>query len=98
MEQHYIVAVDMGGTRFRVALATPSGEISRRESHATKAAEGRDAVISRIIAATEKAIRSAPKDSVLAVGFGAPGPLDPRTGVVFTPPNLPDWRDVPLKA
>ena len=98
MEPRHIVAVDVGGTRFRVALATLAGELSRRESYATRAAEGRDAVISRIIKATEKAISSVPKETVLAVGFAAPGPLNPRTGVVFTPPNLPGWKDVPLKA
>lgn len=35
-------------------------------------------------------------DDVLAAGFGAPGPMDWRTGVVFAPPNLPGWKDVPL--
>jgi glucokinase len=28
----------------------------------------------------------------------APGPLDPRTGVVINPPNLPGWRNFPLAA
>lgn len=28
-----------------------------------------------------------------AVGVAAPGPLDPRTGIVFATPNLEGWRD-----
>ena len=30
------------------------------------------------------------------VGICSPGPLDPRTGVVINPPNLPCWRNFPL--
>ena len=33
-----------------------------------------------------------------AVGIGCGGPLDPRTGVIHDPPNLPGWHDVPLTA
>jgi len=29
-------------------------------------------------------------------GVAAPGPIDPRTGVVFFTPNLPGWRGFPL--
>ena len=31
-----------------------------------------------------------------AIGISTPGPSNPQTGVVSTPPNLPGWRDVPL--
>lgn len=32
-----------------------------------------------------------------AVGVAAPGPLDPRTGIVFATPNLEGWRDFALR-
>lgn len=98
MEKRYILAIDMGGTRFRVAVANLSGELSRRKSHPTRAEEGREAVLSRIVQAAREALEGFSKGQVLAAGLAAPGPLDPRTGVLFTPPNLPGWRDVPLKA
>ena len=31
------------------------------------------------------------------LGVCSPGPLDHRTGVLIDPPNLPGWRNVPLK-
>jgi glucokinase len=31
-----------------------------------------------------------------SIGICAPGPLDPKTGVVLNPPNLPCWRNFPL--
>ncbi len=30
------------------------------------------------------------------IGICAPGPLDPKSGVVLNPPNLPCWRNFPL--
>jgi glucokinase len=35
---------------------------------------------------------------VSGIGICAPGPLDPRTGIVINPPNLPGWRNFPLAA
>ncbi len=32
-----------------------------------------------------------------AIAVAAPGPLDPETGVVYTAPNLPAWKQEPLK-
>jgi glucokinase len=33
---------------------------------------------------------------VRGIGICSPGPLDPRTGVIINPPNLPCWRNFPL--
>jgi len=38
------------------------------------------------------------ENSQFPIGICAPGPLDPRTGVVLNPPNVPCWRDFPLAA
>lgn len=37
-------------------------------------------------------------DESIPVGVASPGPLNPRTGTVLYTPNLPGWREVPLKA
>jgi glucokinase len=34
---------------------------------------------------------------VRGIGVGAPGPLNRKTGVLFSPPNLPGWQDTPLR-
>jgi glucokinase len=36
-------------------------------------------------------------EQIAGIGIGAPGPLNGKTGVVFNPPNLPGWRNVPLR-
>jgi predicted NBD/HSP70 family sugar kinase len=36
-------------------------------------------------------------DRVLGIGVGVPGPLDPVKGMLFEPPHLHHWHDVPLR-
>jgi len=36
------------------------------------------------------------KKAIRGIGICSPGPLDPHTGVVINPPNLPCWRNFPL--
>jgi glucokinase len=37
-----------------------------------------------------------PEAAIAGIGICAPGPLDPRAGVILNPPNLPGWRNFPL--
>jgi glucokinase len=89
------IAVDLGGTNIRAARGAADGRILARASHRTLAVEGEAAVIQRII----QAIREVwPEDgSARAIGISAPGPLDPWKGIIIYAPNLPGWRDVPLR-
>ena len=36
--------------------------------------------------------------SISAIGVSCGGPLDTKTGVIYSPPNLPGWDALPLKA
>lgn len=89
------IAVDIGGTQIRAALCDAAGTIYRRVADLTAGHEGPDAVMSRI----ERAIRQVwPADGqVIAIGVAAPGPLDPWSGVVLDAPNVPGWKDYPLR-
>lgn len=96
---HYAIGVDLGGTKTLTALVDGRGRVVARVRVATPTT-GPDGVLEAIVASVaELSDRSgiAPR-SALGVGVGAPGPLDPDSGVVFEPPNLPGWRDVPLAA
>jgi len=92
-----VVAVDLGGTNIRAAYyprGTPPAVRSSRR--ATGAGDGPTAVLERIHAAIEDLALSAPEAEAMIIGIGAPGPLDPATGVVHHAPNLPGWHEVPL--
>jgi len=93
----YVVGGDLGGTRFRVALADVDGRLLHRSGIATEASQGLQAVLERIKGSIRDTLALAP-GPVAQIAIAAPGPLDPWKGIIYTPPNLPGWDEVPLKA
>ena len=93
-----VIGVDMGGTKILAAVVNAEGKILGTAKIPTKADKGASVVIDRIAHCIQKAVDKSRADtaSLQAVGIGAPGPLDPGTGVVIFAPNL-GWTDVPLK-
>jgi glucokinase len=96
----HFIGVDVGGTKVAAGLVNSLGEIThqaRVPMVATDAVAGLKAVISAIDTVRANA-DSKVTGSISGIGICAPGPLDPRTGVVVNPPNLPAWRNFPLAA
>ncbi len=98
-DDDFVVGVDMGGTKILAAVINVAGEIISQSKTATKADKDVGKVIDRIARCIRKAINLAGLDSsqIRAIGIGAPGPLDPETGVVIFASNL-GWSNVPLKS
>ncbi|MFZ1049056.1 MAG: ROK family protein [Candidatus Sulfotelmatobacter sp.] len=97
----HLIGVDVGGTKVAAGLVNAAGEITyqtRTPMVANDAAAGLAAVISAINSV--RAANNSPSENGLITGIGicAPGPLDPRSGIVINPPNLPGWRNFPLAA
>ena len=90
-----IIGVDLGGTQIRVARLDSQLNILAREAILTEAEHGPDHVIDRMIGLI-KAMLPPPGTRVIGVGVSSPGPLNPITGMVIDPPNLPGWTEVPL--
>lgn len=93
-----LIGVDLGGTNLKTALVSADKKVLAKDSRPTNAEGGPGAVMD----AMEASIRDLAgaeglaMDDVGAVGFGAPGPMNWQTGIVYSPPNLPGWKDVPL--
>lgn len=94
----YQLGIDLGGTKILAALVDGEGKILGEAKRATRGEEGQQVVIERIIMTAKDAIAAAgvKPGTVAAAGIGAPGPVDVATGVVYNPPNLPGWDQVPL--
>jgi glucokinase len=93
----HLIGVDVGGTKVAAGLVNATGEITfqtRTPMVSNDAAAGLAAVASAIDSVRAESC----SQSCLIAGIGicAPGPLDPRTGIVINPPNLPGWRNFPL--
>jgi glucokinase len=95
------IGVDIGGTKVAVGLVNSSGKILAQLRQPMAAQSGPEAALKAVTDAIDALliqIPSAPEgESVFqSIGVCAPGPLNPQTGVVINPPNLPCWRDFPL--
>jgi glucokinase len=101
MAKKVLVGVDLGGTSLLAVTTNTKGKILGRKKRKTRAEEGASAVLERMVKTIRDAVAEAgakTKD-VRAIGIGAPGPLNPKTGVILHAPNLgPTWNDLPITA
>ena len=93
-----IIGVDIGGTKVAAGLVDASGGIQRQVRTPMvsdgNAEAGLAAVRSAIDALLDGERTDVPK--IRGIGICAPGPLDPSTGTIINPPNVPCWRNFPL--
>lgn len=92
-----VIGVDLGGTQIRALVMDPDGREVGRSATLTQAAEGVEAVIARILGTIGAALGQLPWSKVRGIAVGVPGPTDPWEGIVLQAPNLPGWRDIPLR-
>jgi len=94
------LGVDIGGTKIAAGLVDAQGSIlfqTRVPMCAREDAASGFAAVENAIGAVFAA-RPDARANLAGIGICAPGPLDPRTGVVLNPPNVPCWRNFPLAA
>jgi len=95
-----VVGVDIGGTKVAAGLVDRNGEIKAQTRTPMVANGDAGAGLRAVLSAIDLLFAQDAKARPLIRGIGicAPGPLDPATGVVINPPNLPCWRSFPLAA
>jgi glucokinase len=97
-----IIGVDIGGTKVAAGLVDRDGKIlSQVRQPMVAHGEPEDAfgAVTSAIDSLSSRIQDIPATrKIQGIGLCAPGPLDPQTGVVINPPNLPCWRNFPLVA
>lgn len=99
----FVIGVDVGGSKVAAGLVDGQGEIllQRRLAMVSNgtASAGLNAVVSAIDSLCAGCSVDPSTDTqLLGIGICAPGPLDPKSGVIVNPPNLPCWRNFPLAA
>jgi glucokinase len=90
-----VLGVDVGGTKVAVGLVDHTGKILAQGRKPMVANGTAEAGLQAVADAIDSLASSVP-GGIHSIGICAPGPLDPKSGVVLNPPNLPCWRDFPL--
>jgi glucokinase len=97
----YVVGVDVGGTNIKLGLVHPRGYVIARSHFPTKPFSASKKKLITALAHEIKKIVSAEKlkmKDIAGVGIGLPGLINFNEGIVRFLPNIPGWKNVPLKA
>ncbi len=94
-----VLAVDLGGTKIIVAIVSADGKIVAEQRHPTGAGEGVRPVIDRLLAAIDRLLAAEKMEvsQLDGISVAAAGAIDSDRGIINLSPNLPGWRDIPLK-
>ena len=96
MAMKYIIAIDIGGSTFRVGLFSERlDEIDISEQDKIRHYDDKECVTDAILLQIQSIINknSINKADVLGLGIALPGPLDTKQGIVLNTPNLTIFKD-----
>ncbi len=96
-----VIGVDVGGTKVAAGAVNGKGEIFQQARMPMVSNGGPEAGLAAVTAAigavsANVASAGATQGWLRGIGICAPGPLEPKRGIVLNPPNLPCWRNFPL--
>jgi glucokinase len=94
-----VLAIDLGGTKMMAAIISHPPKIVARDYSLTLADEGVAAVTGRVFSAIDRilGVQKLAPSQLHSISIAAAGAVDTERGVVTSSPNLPGWRDVPLR-
>ena len=78
------IGIDLGGTKILAGVVTREGEILSRHERPTPTGSQAE-----LLGAVEVAVNELLDDTVAAIGFGIPAPIDQKRGRVFVATNIP---------
>ena len=97
--KHWIVGIDIGGTKIAVSLGTPKGKVLDKTVFSAGKTKKASELISQIQSSISELLsaRALKKQDVLGIGVAVPGAIDPRQEIVLKSPNSPYWENFPIK-
>ena len=101
----YTLGFDIGGTKCAVIMG--KGEVPKdctedfivdKIRFDTVQPRGWRIIVEELLSSAESLLarNGVTASDVIACGISCGGPLDSKNGVIMSPPNLPDWDNVPL--
>ena len=93
------VGIDLGGTNVKIGCFDLQLKLVCKTAAATEADMGPQGVVDRIGRTTEKLLadNDLSAQAIGAIGIGAPGPAKLDEGVIIASPNMPSFKNVPLR-
>ncbi len=94
-----LLAIDIGGTKIITAIISSSGQVIAKEYSPTLAEGGPQAVITRLFNAIDHllSLNNMEPAQLSGISIASAGGIDTINGIISISPNLPGWRDIPLR-
>jgi len=94
----YFIGVDIGGTKVAIAVVSETGKILKQNVIPTELTILPKEMIMKISNSIREILAQTEivKNDIIGIGIGSPGPLDAKEGLITHPPNLQNWRNVPI--
>lgn len=98
MNELYI-GIDLGGTNIKLGLLDKQMNIIKKCSCPTNADMGPEVVVDRIGSLSESLVNENgfSMNDVKGIGIGTPGPVNLREGIIVAAPNLPLFKNTPIR-
>jgi glucokinase len=95
----FFVGIDLGGTSVKLGAVDDRGRALSWLALPTHRHSDPDSTVRRMGEAVDQVIAAAglTRAELMGVGLGSPGTMDITAGMLLEPPNLPEWRNYPLR-
>jgi glucokinase len=93
----YCIGLDLGGTNLRAAAIDGNGKLLDKTAGSTNYIQGREAVLSDIVAAIETLRSRQGTTGLTGIGIGVPGFIRMKEGFITSSNNLPYFENFPIR-
>lgn len=88
----YLAGIDIGGTKCAVTIGKEeNGMVTIVGKRRFPTPKDPQKAVSQLVDTLKQMLDEKPGTALSAVGVSCGSPLDSRTGLILSPPNLPDW-------
>ncbi|MDN3514374.1 MAG: ROK family protein [Candidatus Brocadia sp.] len=96
---NYAVGIDLGGTNLKAGVVDTDGKILHRLSIKTHSNADPQTISNQILELIAEIIQGAhvKESDIMGIGLGSPGLVDKKGETILFSPNLPRWRNIPIK-
>ncbi len=94
---HFYIGLDIGGTKCAVVIGNEQFAILRKIFFETRTDQrGYIEILDEFKSHIDTLLLEYPKERLKRIGISCGGPLDSVKGMIYSPPNLPGWDNVPI--
>ena len=90
------IGLDIGGTKCSIVIGDNAFSIKKKVIFETRTERGYKEIMSEFEGNMRSLLNEFTGHNLKRIGISCGGPLDSKKGMIYSPPNLPGWDNVPV--